>query len=59
MWDMSSFQGVNTTREVTVKMEVIVIRLIITTYVEKKSTGILCVEKDTPKHASLFKKLRV
>ena len=51
MCDMIGLQFVNNTREVTVKMKVNVIMLITTTYAEKKSAGIICVEKDTPKHA--------
>ena len=52
MWDMSSIQCVNTTREVFVETEVNVTRSTITKYVKKESAEIQCVEKDTQNHAS-------
>ena len=54
MWDMTYLQYVNTTRGVTVEMEVNVIRLTTTTYVGKECAGIPRAEKDTPKHANFI-----
>ena len=52
MWDMSSIQCVNTTREVFVETEVNVTRSTITKYVKKECAEIQCVEKDTQNNAS-------
>jgi hypothetical protein len=54
MLDMTNLLCVNTTRGVTVEMEVNVIKLITTTYVEKEFAGTQCVEKDTPKYANFI-----